>query len=585
MMKHIGKLTLLVISYWLLINLTAYAEVKDITIIYTGETHAMLYPCNCPREPDGGIARRAALVKELKKADPHTLLLDSGGFFAGGLMDEYTQNIELDMRRNEINLKAMRLMGYDAVAVGDDEFYFGREYLEKNASVDRPAFLSANLKSDKVLKYIIKEFSGTKIGIVGLTPLFALSKAGGLEITEPKAALEQVVEELKKKNTDIIIVLSHLGESEDLNLINETKGIDILIVGHNRTKEEPSTRIGSTLVLRPSWQGRHLVKLTLKIDKNKISDYKIEDRRLSGEIKDDPEMLSILPVCFSDANCKKEGLGGTCRNPGKAEAACSFGPVNKIDLSVIVPKMCVACDTSKVTAFLKNVFPGIKTSYLYYPSKNADKLIKELKLDTLPAYLLEKAAEKEKSFGSIKENVGLKGDFYILKPQLSGIAYFLNRERLKDRFDLFISLYAKESQKLLDTVKDFKPRIHFLVNEQETGVFNAGAGGAEVEECLRSVCINKYYPQHFWNYISCRAKNINSSWWQDCIFEADLAKIKSCAQANEGRALLRENISLNKELTINNGPAYLFDNRNIFGSWDSPKKEEFKKIIDTVKKQ
>ena len=58
---------------------------KEITIIYTGETHAMLYPCNCPKEPDGGVARRATLIKQLRKNYPDALLLDSGGFFAGVL--------------------------------------------------------------------------------------------------------------------------------------------------------------------------------------------------------------------------------------------------------------------------------------------------------------------------------------------------------------------------------------------------------------------------------------------------------------------------------------------------------------------
>ncbi|MBN1913278.1 MAG: hypothetical protein JW788_02645, partial [Candidatus Omnitrophica bacterium] len=40
-------------------GLTCFAQ--DIDILFTGNTHAMLYDCGCPHEPDGGIARRAAL--------------------------------------------------------------------------------------------------------------------------------------------------------------------------------------------------------------------------------------------------------------------------------------------------------------------------------------------------------------------------------------------------------------------------------------------------------------------------------------------------------------------------------------------
>jgi hypothetical protein len=42
------------------------ALAKDVVILYTGDTHAMLYTCSCPKEPDGGVARRATLVKKLE---------------------------------------------------------------------------------------------------------------------------------------------------------------------------------------------------------------------------------------------------------------------------------------------------------------------------------------------------------------------------------------------------------------------------------------------------------------------------------------------------------------------------------------
>lgn len=80
---------------------------QDLTILYTGSTQAMLYPCHCPKEADGGVARRATLIKELRKENPDVLFLDSGGFFARGLTDEHAQNIELDKARTLVNLKAM----------------------------------------------------------------------------------------------------------------------------------------------------------------------------------------------------------------------------------------------------------------------------------------------------------------------------------------------------------------------------------------------------------------------------------------------------------------------------------------------
>jgi hypothetical protein len=101
----------------------------------------------------------------------------------------------------------------------------------------------------------------------------------------------------------------------------------------------------------------------------------------------------------------------------------------------------------------------------------------------------------------------------------------------------------------------------------------------EVEEYLRAACIQKYSAQKFWDYLICRSKNIASSWWEDCLQGEDSARIKKCAQGQEGIDLLKENVSLNKEMEIFGGPSYLVDNRIIFSSKGVPDKEELRKIL------
>jgi hypothetical protein len=101
----------------------------------------------------------------------------------------------------------------------------------------------------------------------------------------------------------------------------------------------------------------------------------------------------------------------------------------------------------------------------------------------------------------------------------------------------------------------------------------------EIEEYLRCVCVKKYYPQRFWNYLICRARNINSSWWDDCLGGVDTQRIRNCAKGSEGRLLLKKNISLNKEVQVSLGLSYLLENRQIFSSRGVPSKEELRKII------
>jgi 5'-nucleotidase len=552
---------------------------KEITILYTGSTHAMLYPCNCPIEPDGGIARRATLIKQLKKGYPGGLLvLDSGNFFAGGLFDEYTQNAQLDMQRTLVNLKAMELMKYDALTLGDDEFNFGVEFLEKNIAKTGLTFLSCNIKDIKASPYIIKEVLGLKIGIIGVTNLSARQKAVGIKFIAPEIAINQAVAELKNKGVTIVVLLSNLGESQDLNLLENIKGIDIIIDGYERSKEGAWTKIKDTLVLRPIWQGRRLGKVSLFIRDNKIVDYKVEELRLSDEIADEPTILSILPRCFSDNNCKKEGLLGVCQNPGSIDSQCVFSKANKINLLIITSLDCLTCNTKAVIDFLKSQIPGLTISYLNYPDHKAKKLIKDFAITALPVYFLDKEIEKEKIFDRLKGNLELKGKFYMLKPQFSGFSYFLGRKKIKGRLDLFLSLYDKNTRELLEVIKEFNPTIHFLIVEQADR-FEAAGGNLEVEEYLRGVCVQKYYPEIFWDYMGCRAKNINSSWWDDCLGKFNPEKIVSCARGPEGILLLRENISFNKELQIMLGPTYLLDNQEIFSTKGTPTREEFKKIF------
>ncbi|MDD5731148.1 MAG: hypothetical protein PHN57_08510, partial [Candidatus Omnitrophica bacterium] len=426
--------------------------------------------------------------------------------------------------------------------------------------------------------YIIKELGGIKVGVIGLTTPYATQKTQNYKFVEPLPAVQDAVSKLKKQGVQVIVLLSHLGENDDMKLLKVVPEINIIISGHSRSKEEPSSKVGNTIILRPTWQGRRLGKLTLSMEGARIADYKTEDIRLSDNIKDDPEILAILPHCFSDLNCKKGGLSGVCQNPGSMQAQCIFNQAAKVPLTIITVKNCIACDSTKVVTYLKRQFPGLAVSYLYYPAQASEKMVKEYAIEGLPAYLLGKEAEREKAFGDLKENLEKKKDIYLLKPTFSGVAYFLDRKKINGKLDLFFSLFDKGTIELLAAIKDFNPQVHFLTSE-ENGRFAAPGGQLELEEDARCVCVQKYYPQVFWDYLSCRAGNIHSSWWDECLPQLDSQKIKDCARSQEGKTLLQENAALNKELKVMLGPTYLIDNKEIFSSQGLPTKEEFKKIF------
>ncbi|MDD5669736.1 MAG: hypothetical protein PHE58_06905, partial [Candidatus Omnitrophica bacterium] len=161
-----------------------YAE--EIVLLYTGDTHGMIYHCGCPIEPDGGIARRASLVKELRNKHKNVLLLDSGAFFGGGVMDEYSQNESLDKERTRITLKGLEVMKYDALALADDEFNFGKKFLIDSLAETKLPVLSCNVfperDRDIIKPFIIKKIDGISVGIIGVTTMQSGKKAEGFKI-------------------------------------------------------------------------------------------------------------------------------------------------------------------------------------------------------------------------------------------------------------------------------------------------------------------------------------------------------------------------------------------------------------------
>ncbi len=549
----------------------------ELTLLYTGETHAMVYPCRCPREPDGGIMRRASLIASLRQKYPQALVLDSGSFFGGGIMDENSQNTELDRSRTEVNLKGMELCRYDAAAIADDEFNFGTEYLKERIAAAKFTFLSANTSVKGAAMYMTCMSGGIKVGIFGLTPLTAHPKAAEVPFRDLTASAREAVSAMKAQGCEVIIMLARLDDGEIGNILAQVPGINIVIGGRGKG-EESYRRIGEALLLKPSWQGRNLGVANVRIEGGRIVDLKVDLPRLSDAIKDDPEVRKILPRCFADVNCNNAGTYGICRSPGTMGSSCEYPKTAKVVLSVITPKDCRVCRTAEVVAYLKARIPGLTVVNLAYPGREAERLVKAYGIKGLPVYLLGKEIESQGIFQTLSKDLVPEKDHYMVKPRAAGVAYFLDRPRQKGKLDLFISLFARDTAAVIGAIRDFKPSVHFLCIENN-GKFEAAKGAAEVEESLRAVCVQKYYPDSFWDYLSCRQANTGSAWWEDCVPGMDYARIKQCAQGEEGHMLLRENTRLNRELDVMFGPAYLQDNYEIFSSEGTPSKAEFEKIF------
>jgi hypothetical protein len=549
---------------------------EEIGLIFTGRTHAMIYPCSCPTDPAGGVSRRASAIKAFAKRKLPYILVDSGDSFAGGLMDQYAQGAELDKERTAVNLKAMEAMGYDCAAIAESELEFGWDFFRKSIAASRVPFVCSNIRADGIVPFVVKRVGDLRVGIAAVVPELVQKKIPGSVFTPPAQALKDTIGQLQAQGCVLVVVLSDLPENESRKLIQDVPGVGIMIL--NKFDNEAPGNEKETFIFKSYWQGRQLGEAELALSAGGVAGLKFSAVLLSSQIPDDKEIGKLLPACFSDSNCRMAGNTGSCVSPGSSGARCSFVPAPKVHLLVIEAKDCVTCNVESVLKGLSSGLPGLSVSRASYPGAEAERYMKALNIRVLPAFLFGRDIEKVKAFATMKANLEPAGEYYRLRSSVANPGYFALRPAVKDSIDVFVSLYAQGSATLLESLKEFTPSVHFLAVGDE-GQFKVPHGRNELEEDLRSVCVKKYYPGFFYNYLICRSADSESSWWDKCLEGVDAAPVRNCALGDEGGKLLDENIALNRELAITDGPAFLYGNRESFTTVNAPSKEELRKIL------
>lgn len=238
-------------------------ETVKLRIIGTTDIHGQLNSTDYELGVDysiGGLARVYDLIKKTRSELPkeNTITLDTGD-----VLYDYTTEYIFSENQNEIQpiYKAMALMGYDAITLGNHEFDYGYEYLLKqlNGSGLRDITVVSNLTDSKTGEYPflenmlitrkLKTSSGkeveVKVGIIGQTIPTLTSKthsyAGILKTEDMVTNAKWQAKKLKEMGADIIVALSHTGigpEKPELNFKNvayaltKIPEVDVVVCGH-----------------------------------------------------------------------------------------------------------------------------------------------------------------------------------------------------------------------------------------------------------------------------------------------------------------------------------------------------------------
>lgn len=283
-MKH--RLLISLLSY--LLAVSTVAQQKQLYILQTSDTHSRIEPIAADAADKyagmGGVARRAAFVKSYRDQHPGALLFDCGDISQGTPYYNFFQG--------ELEVKAMNLMGYDAMAIGNHEFDFGMENLARLCRLADFPVVSANydvkgtVLEELVKPYVVLHREGIKIGVFGISPklegLVQADKCAGITYKDPIATAVEVVALLKEKERcDVVICLSHLGiqqgdgtsEGYDNDLVAKTKGIDLILGGHTHTfMEKPAVYLNeagqSVPIMHVGKNGAYVGEISLTVSEH-----------------------------------------------------------------------------------------------------------------------------------------------------------------------------------------------------------------------------------------------------------------------------------------------------------------------------
>lgn len=229
------------------LSVFAAEDLVHITILHTNDFHSHIDPFgnDVPRNAgEGGMAKRAALIKKIRSESKHVLLFDAGDIYQGTPYFNYF--------KAQLDFELMTMMGYDAATIGNHEFDNGLEGIRSQLKYAGFPFITSNydfsdtILAGKTIPFRVFRSGGVKVGVYGLgielQGLVDPKNYGKTRYLDPLQTALKMEKMLREEhNAELIICLSHLGYSykdntvSDKVIASQTFATDLIIGGHTHT--------------------------------------------------------------------------------------------------------------------------------------------------------------------------------------------------------------------------------------------------------------------------------------------------------------------------------------------------------------
>ena len=282
-------------------------DTKRFTIYFTSDLHGYIYPTDyrSRQERNIGLFKCASQFHK----DGNTLVIDGGDILQGSPLGAYCHDTLGDASRFA---EIMNRCGYDYVTLGNHDFNYGKEELEKYISALDARCLCANIAGIRGVEKtaIVTLQNGLRVGLAGVTTHYVKlwekpENLAGIAVTDAFTAAKEAYDQLKAK-ADITVCIYHGGFERDVKTgkvlsdtdenqgwrICEELGFDILLAGHQHTAAE-NVRINGTYTCQPPDKARQYIKMDVIVDGQITAEQHLMD---AGNVTQAKAKALLLPA-------------------------------------------------------------------------------------------------------------------------------------------------------------------------------------------------------------------------------------------------------------------------------------------------
>ena len=319
------------------------SKTYDLTVLGTSDTHGNVYNWDYYKDleyddsahNDVGVAKLAALVNQIRaeRRGRATLVLDAGDTIQGTPLATYYAKQEPITTTGEKHpmAKAMNVLHYDAVTLGNHEFNYGLPLL--NLWIRQLGFpalaanaVDARTKRPAFTPYVIKKVSlrpgapTLRVGILGLTnPGTAIWDKGNVEgrlvFEDMVATAAKWVPVMRARGADLVLISAHGGDSGTSSygpelpnenpsalIAEQVPGIDAILFGHAHANVPQrfvtNAQTGAQVLLtEPSKWGQRLSRMDFTLTRERgrwTITSKKSDLLNTNTVTEDPKVLAVV---------------------------------------------------------------------------------------------------------------------------------------------------------------------------------------------------------------------------------------------------------------------------------------------------